>query len=143
MLQGKVVVITGGAGLLGRKFCAAVAGNGGIAIVADRDIDSAKRVADEISAKHPNRAEAEVVDITDNTSVLQLIDRIMQRHGRIDVLVNNAYPRNSNYGRKLEEVTYEDFCENVGLHLGGYFLVAQQFGLFFRDIGHGIIVNMA
>ena len=143
MLQGKVVVITGGAGLLGRKFCAAVAGNGGIAIVADRDIDSAKRVADEISAKHPNRAEAEVVDITDNTSVLQLIDRIMQRHGRIDVLVNNAYPRNSNYGRKLEEVTYEDFCENVGLHLGGYFLVAQQFGLFFRDKGHGNIVNMA
>jgi NAD(P)-dependent dehydrogenase (short-subunit alcohol dehydrogenase family) len=40
-------------------------------------------------------------------------------------------------------VTYGDFCENVGLHLGGYFLVAQQFGLFFREQGHGNIVNMS
>jgi len=58
-------------------------------------------------------------------------------------VVNNAYPRNANYGRKLEQVEYKDFCENVNLHLGGYFLVAQQFALFFRDHGGGNIVNMA
>jgi NAD(P)-dependent dehydrogenase (short-subunit alcohol dehydrogenase family) len=143
MLQGKNIVITGGAGLLGRQFCMAVAENGGVAIVADRDIESAKRVTDGIVFTHPGRAVAEVLDITDKASVLQLIDRLSQRYGRIDALVNNAYPRNSNYGRKLEEVTYEDFCENVGLHLGGYFLVAQQFGLLFREQGGGNIVNMA
>lgn len=143
MLQGKIVVITGGAGLLGRQFCAAVAENGGIAIVADRDVDAAKRVADEISTKHDSHAEAELLDITDKISVVQLIARLRERHGRIDALVNNAYPRNPNYGRNLEEVTYEDFCENVGLHLGGYFLVAQQFGLLFREQGGGNIVNMA
>jgi NAD(P)-dependent dehydrogenase (short-subunit alcohol dehydrogenase family) len=61
----------------------------------------------------------------------------------MDAVVNSAYPRNRNYGRKLEDVTYEDFCENVGLHLGGYFLVMQQFGLFFKKQGDGNIVNIA
>lgn len=143
MLQGKVVVITGGAGLLGQQFCAAVAEKGGIAIVADRDLDAAKQVAGEISAKHPNRAEAEALDITEKTSVIQLIESLKQRHGRIDALVNNAYPRNRNYGRKLEDVTYEDFCDNVNLHLGGYFLSSQKFGLMFKEQGDGNIVNMA
>lgn len=143
MLQGKVVVITGGAGLLGRQFCAAVAENGGVAIVADRDVESAKRIADEILAKQPGNAEAEYLDITDKTSVAKLIAKLRERHANIDAVVNNAYPRNRNYGRKLGDVTYEDFCENVGLHLGGYFLVAQQFALFFREQGDGNIINMA
>ncbi|HDL01184.1 MAG TPA: SDR family oxidoreductase, partial [candidate division Zixibacteria bacterium] len=72
-----------------------------------------------------------------------LIDKIENMYGRVDGLVNNAYPRNSNYGRKLEEVSYEDFCENVSSHLGGYFLVSQQFGLLFRERSGGSIVNMA
>jgi NAD(P)-dependent dehydrogenase (short-subunit alcohol dehydrogenase family) len=143
MLDGKVIVITGGAGLLGRQFCAAVAEHGGIAVVADRDVKAAKLVAEEIAAKYPGHVEAESLDITDKASVSELIKTLMDRHQRIDAVVNNAYPRNPNYGRRLEEVTYEDFCENVGLHLGGYFLVAQQFGLFFQEQGGGNIVNMS
>ena len=138
-----VVVITGGAGLLGRQFCEAVAKYGGIAVVADRDIESASRVAQEIAANYSGRAVAEEVDITNKASVKNLIDRLRERHGHIDAVVNNAYPRNHNYGRKFEEVAYEDFCENLSMHLGGYFLVAQQFSIFFRRQGRGNIINMA
>jgi len=84
-----------------------------------------------------------VLDITDKTSVAKLIETLHRRHGRIDAVVNNAYPRNRNYGRKFEDVTYEDFCENLGLHLGGYFLIAQQFSAYFRKQGRGNIINMA
>jgi NAD(P)-dependent dehydrogenase (short-subunit alcohol dehydrogenase family) len=143
LLNGKVVVVTGGAGLLGRHFCFAVAEHGGIAVVADIEEKAAARTAEEIKSKYPGCAEAAVLDITSRTSVSDLIAALRRRHGRINAVVNNAYPRNQNYGRKLEAVTYEDFCENVGLHLGGYFLVAQQFGLFFRDQGYGDIVNVA
>jgi NAD(P)-dependent dehydrogenase (short-subunit alcohol dehydrogenase family) len=139
----KIVVITGGAGLLGRQMCAAVAESSGIAVVADRDRGAAERVAREIAAKYPDRAQAEQLDITDKSSVLALVHRLHQQHGRIDAVVNNAYPRNANYGRQLADVTYEDFCDNVGMHLGGYFLVAQQFGLFFREQGYGHVLNMA
>lgn len=142
-LADKVVVVTGGAGFLGAKFCAALAEQGGIAIVADVDAAAAARVVEQITATCPGRAVAAALDITSATSINALINDLQQRHGRIDALVNNAYPRNSAYGKKLEEVTYESFCDNVSLHLGGYFLTAQQFGLYFRKHGGGNIINMS
>jgi NAD(P)-dependent dehydrogenase (short-subunit alcohol dehydrogenase family) len=141
MLNEKVIVVTGGGGLLGRHFCAEIARQGGIAIVADVNLTSAQSVALDITA-NGGRAEAVCLDITDTGSVERLIGALQASYGRIDALVNNAYPRNKSWGRKLEDVSYADFCENVSLHLGGYFLVAQKFALYFRANGGGSIVNM-
>lgn len=142
ILTTKVVVVTGGAGLLGCGFCSAIAEAGGSAIVADVNLHAAEQVAADIRGRG-GRAEAAAVDIDDPASVDALIARALAGHGRIDAVVNNAYPRNAHYGRKLEDVTYADFCENVSLHLGGYFLVAQRFALHFKANGGGHIVNMA
>ena len=142
MLNEKIVVVTGGAGLLGSSFCLEIAKQGGLAIVADLDLAAAEQMAEEIK-ETGGMAEAATLDITDTASVDNLIAALHARHGRIDAVVNNAYPRNKNWGRKLEDVTYADFCENVSLHLGGYFLVAQKFALYFRTHGGGNIVNMA
>lgn len=127
---------------MGRSFVRSVAEHGGVAIVADLDVASAGRVAAETAAAG-GRAESEILDITSATSIDALIARLRERHGRVDGVVNSAYPRNRHYGRKLEVVTYEDFCENTNLHLGGYFLVSQRFGLCFRAQGSGNIVNMS
>lgn len=143
MLTNKVIVVTGGAGLLGRQFCAAVAEQGGIAVIADVDNAGATQIAEELANQYQGRAEVASLDITNSESVTSLLAKIQKQYGRLDAVVNSAYPRNCNYGRKLEDVTYEDFCENVGLHLGGYFLVAQRFGLFFKKQGHGNVVNIA
>jgi len=143
MLNGKIVVITGGAGLLGRVFSAAVANAGGVAIIADADLIAAERVAQEINSLCPGGADPVHLNITDPDSVNTLIELLHSRHGRIDAVVNNAYPRNKNWGRKLEDVSYGDFCENLGMHLGGYFLVAQRFALYFKSQGFGNIVNLA
>lgn len=142
MLNGKVIVVTGGAGLLGRHFCAAVAAHGGLPIVADLNVAAAEHVVREITASG-DCAEAAILDITNSDSVDALIASLHARHGHIDAVVNNAYPRSKNWGRRLEHVTYDDFCENVKQHLGGYFLVAQRFSLYFRAHGGGNIVNMA
>lgn len=144
MLQDKVVVITGGAGLLGRGFCRAVLQNGARCVVADLDEERGRQVAGELGGTFgEQRAAFCRVDINDATSVDGLLDAVQQRFGRIDALVNNAYPRNRAYGRKFEEVTRADFCDNVSLHLGGYFLASQKFIARFRAQGHGNIVNMA
>jgi NAD(P)-dependent dehydrogenase (short-subunit alcohol dehydrogenase family) len=135
-------VVTGGAGLLGRAVVRRIAEEGGIAIAADLDGAAAERVAKEVTAAGAGTARGERLDITDPTSVAALIALLQKRHGRIDGVVNNAYPRNKQYGRKLEDVTFPDFCENLSMHVGGYFLVAQQFALAFRAQGHGVIVNM-
>lgn len=143
LLKNKVVVITGGAGVIGSRFVCEVAKNGGTAVAADINFEAAKMLAHKIEPGCLGQIEAAHVDITDKDSICTLIADLQRRHGRIDALVNNAYPRNKNYGRKLEEVTYEDFCENVNTHLGGYFLVAQQFCLAFKKQGDGNVVNMA
>jgi NAD(P)-dependent dehydrogenase (short-subunit alcohol dehydrogenase family) len=143
MLSKKIIVVTGGAGVLGRHFCAEIVKHGGVAVVADCDLDSVATVVAELNQVRSSGGEAASLDITNQKSVESLIANLHEKFGRIDAVVNNAYPRNKNYGRKLEDVTYEDFCENVGTHLGGYFLVAQKFGLYFRDHVGGNIVNIS
>lgn len=143
LLEGRRVVVTGGAGLLGRTFCTAIAAHGGVAIIADRQLDAATALAAAIQRDHPGGAIAATLDITDRASIDALIQQTHNTHGRIDAVVNNAYPRNAHYGRAVDDVTYEDFCENVGLHLGGYFLVMQRFAGYFRAQGTGNIVNMS
>jgi NAD(P)-dependent dehydrogenase (short-subunit alcohol dehydrogenase family) len=114
-----------------------------VAVVADRDSARAAQAAADIALAYPGRASACALDITDKASVRACIETVRARHGRIDAVVNNAYPRNAAYGRKMEQVEYADFCENLGLHVGGYFLVAQQFAEAFRQQGGGNIINMS
>lgn len=143
LLKGKVVLVTGGAGLLGSAFCRAIADHGGHVVIADRNQPAAQELADAIRGPAGGLAAAVPLDITDAESIRSAIASALQVAGPIDAVVNNAYPRNPRYGRKLEQVSYHDFCDNVGMHLGGYFLVAQQFADYFRKQGHGNIVNMS
>ena len=140
LVRDKVVIVTGGAGLLGRTFCQAIADNGGIAVVAEYDIAIAERLC--TSLENASIVPAQV-DITDKISVETLITTISKKYGKIDALVNSAYPRNKNYGKHFFEVTYNDFCENVGMNLGGYFLTSQLFAKYFYEQGYGNIINLA
>lgn len=143
MLNDKVVVITGGAGRIGSEFARMASKSGAAAVIADLNEEYGRAVVKEISSETGCRAEFLPLDITSKESAQKLIAILYEKYGRIDALVNNAYPRNSHFGRKFEDVTYEDFCDNVGTHVGGYFLMSQQFGMYFRKQGHGNIVSMA
>ncbi|SNZ20136.1 oxidoreductase [Cohaesibacter gelatinilyticus] len=140
-VETNVVVITGAAGLIGKAFVRAVAQTGAIVIAADIDLSAAEVVANDL--QDLGKVETAYLDITCPKSVDILIADLMDKHGRIDAVVNNAYPRNANYGRKLEEVTYADFSENMNLHLGGCFLIAQKFCAAFKAQGFGNVVNMS
>ena len=139
-IKDKVVVITGGAGLLGKEFCQAIATNGAIAIMAERELSVAKKAVEVLGMERVIPAQ---IDITDINSIQELITAISEKFGKIDALINSAYPRNKNYGNDFFEVTYNDFCENVGMNLGGYFLTSQQFAKFFYEQGYGNIINLA
>ncbi len=134
MLKDKVIIVTGGNGLLGQEFIKEIISNNGIAIVADIE---KKNV--EVNEKK----DFFNLDITSKNSINTMIDVISKKYGKIDAIVNNAYPRNKNYGRKFEDVSYDDFCENINLHLGGYFLTCQQIGNFFIKQSYGNIINIS
>lgn len=143
-LDGKVVVITGGAGLIGKSFVRAVVENGGTAIIADLDEASGNDLREEVSKSlNTDKVDFVKLDITSEPSIRAMLDALIKKYKVIDALVNNAYPRNRNYGRKFEDVTYEDFCENLNLHLGGYFLVSQKVSAIMTRQKSGVIVNVA
>jgi len=144
LLKDKVVVVTGGAGLLGKEFVKGIMEFGGVGIVADLDESRGKQVEKELATSVPEgKCEFAMMDITSKDSIREVINYLHNKYGKIDALVNNAYPRNKSYGRKFEDVEYNDFCENVNLHLGGYFLTSQQFALYFKEQGYGNIINIA
>lgn len=141
----KIVVITGGCGLLGYALARELLIRGEIVIITDIDKEKGMALLNDLreKAKNTDNVEFIVMDITSKESLNNCINYLVKKYGRIDALVNSAYPRNKNYGKKFEEVTYEDFCENVNLHLGGYFLASQQFALYFKQQGYGNIINIA
>ena len=128
-----VVVITGGSGLLGSQFMEAASKNNFIAVSVDVKKSSKKNIDCDFVE----------MDITSEYSIKKAISYLDKKYGRIDALVNNAYPRNKNYGRKFENVSYEDFTDNVSTHLGGYFLCSKLFSEYFIKQGYGNIISMA
>lgn len=144
MLSNKVVVITGGAGLLGKEFIKAVIENDGKAIIADinSDIGNSAKESLSLELKTQNIDFVEI-DITSKESLQQCINYLNTKYGKIDALVNNAYPRNKNYGKHFFDVEYSDFCQNTNLNLGGYFLTSQQFANYFKEQGYGNIINIS
>lgn len=148
LLSDKVIVITGGCGYLGQHFCQSVITQNGHVIIADIDPEKGEQLALELNvlAKKNNssaRAEFYHLDICNLESLQVLINQLAQKFNRIDAVVNNAYPRNKNYGAKFLDVKYEDFCDNLNINLGGYFLTSQQFSHYFSQQGYGNIINIA
>jgi NAD(P)-dependent dehydrogenase (short-subunit alcohol dehydrogenase family) len=134
-LRNKIILVTGGQGLIGMEFCRKILENGGVPISADIVNHQIFQNEDSIWKVH--------LDINSTESILNCISVITAKFGKIDAIINNAYPRNKNYGRKLFDVDYLDFCENVNLHLGGYFLAMQIFSKQFIKQGFGKIINIS
>ncbi len=156
ILQDKVVVVTGGAGLIGKGFIESIVQHGGIGVIADINLEAAKAAKQTICEKLTNsssqqlasdistRIDCVMLDITSKTSFEQAIETIHTHYGKIDALVNNAYPRTAMWGKKnFFEVEYEDFCANINLQMGGYFLSSQQFAKYFKKQGFGNIISMS
>lgn len=138
-LTGKVAVVTGGAGLIGRQAVRALRDYGAKVYIAELDLARARAVAED-----PAYAGVECVsvDITDEASIAAMARGLVEREGRIDVLMNNAYPRTADWGATFENIKAESWRKNVDQHMNGYFLCCQVVGEEMRKRGSGSIINM-
>ncbi|MCK5536845.1 MAG: SDR family NAD(P)-dependent oxidoreductase, partial [Bacteroidales bacterium] len=144
MLSNQIVVITGGAGLIGQEFVKAVVEQNGIAIIADINEEHAIQVKESLSEElNTENIDFIQLDITSKKSLITCINNLENKYKKIDAVVNNAYPRTKNYGRHFFDVEYEDFCQIVDLNLGGYFVTSQQFAKYFQKQGYGNIINIS
>ncbi|MCK4781630.1 SDR family oxidoreductase [Candidatus Parcubacteria bacterium] len=142
--KNKTIIITGGAGLIGSAFSKACSKHYANVVIVDIDEKKGDNLVKEL--KKETGSENIIFqrcDITSINDIQDLINITLNKFKTIDALINNAYPRNKNYGRKFEDVTYGDFCENVNMHLGGYFLITKEISKVMIKQNNGNIINMA
>lgn len=136
-LSGKVVVLTGGAGLYGRGLAAYLAEAGATLVLASRDVAALQRVADE-ERKRGYVVEAEELDQASEKSVLALRDRVVGRHGRVDGLVNNAVAR----PMASPQDALARWEESMRVNATGLFAISRAFGEVMQAQNSGSIVNI-
>jgi NAD(P)-dependent dehydrogenase (short-subunit alcohol dehydrogenase family) len=148
-LTGRVAVITGGAGLLGRMHAQAIASAGGIPVLADTREVEAEESARQLAAEFDVPAAAIPTDITQPGQVSSLLQGILKRYQRVDILINNAArnPKVENTAEvpwsRLENMSLAEWEADLAVGLTGAFLCSQIIGSELARRRRGVIVNVA
>ncbi|MET0309411.1 MAG: SDR family NAD(P)-dependent oxidoreductase [Sphingomonas sp.] len=135
-LEGRVAIVTGAGGGLGRTHALYLARQGARVVVNDLGLDGAERVAAEIVAAG-GEAMAIAASVTDETSIAAMVAEILHRWGRIDVLVNNAGILRD---KSFAKMTIEDFRLVVDVHLMGAAICSKAVWEAMRAQNYGRIV---
>ncbi len=145
-LQNKVIIVTGGTGILGGSFVKSIAEAGGIAIILGRNAAVATRRADDINASG-GKAFAVTADVLDEASLVKARDLILEKYGTIDGLVNGA---GGNMPEGVLQPDSDIFSMNMAgmkkameLNVWGTIIPTQVFGAVMARKGKGSIVNIS
>jgi NAD(P)-dependent dehydrogenase (short-subunit alcohol dehydrogenase family) len=135
-LTGKTAIVTGGVGILGRRFCRGLAEFGANVVVADL---RAAEVA-EFAAELGPGALGVACDVSDEASVAGMVARVVERFGTIDVLHNNAASKSADlaaFFAPVEEYSLAEWRHVMSVNLDGLFLVAKAVGARMKAQGGG------
>ena len=130
-LKNKIIIVTGGNGLLGKEILKNISEEGGIPICADVNIKK-KSDYDQIYC-----------DISSEESIENLLNEVIKKYNKIDGLVNNAYPRTNDWHLDFEKIKLESWKKNIDLQLNSNFTIIQKVAKLMKKYKTGSIVNMA
>ena len=139
-LKGKVAFVTGGVGLLGTEITRALADAGAKVVVLDIDKQKAEKLQLELKNEGKD-VDVEIFDITDLSEIDKNIDNLKEKYGHLDVWVNTAYPRTSDWGNKVEDLTLESWQKNVDMHLNSYSWISRRVCLIMKEQKQGSLIN--
>ena len=138
-LNGKVALVTGGAGYLGNAICESLAEQGATVIIASRDENKCKNYATKLKLLYPANHAGYSCDITNIESLKNLKKEILKTEGKLDILVNDAWSGNKN---TLESISIDDWDYDVNVCLNGPFYTVKVF-LDELKKSKGVILNIA
>ncbi|MCF7804217.1 MAG: SDR family oxidoreductase [Candidatus Marinimicrobia bacterium] len=130
-LSGKIVIVTGGTGLLGKAMVSHISSAGAQVINFD------------VKKGDGKESETIICDVTSENHVQKKINGVLENYGSIHGLVNNAYPRTDDWGTDFEELSFDSWKKNVDWQLNSYAMVNQKVLPIMRNAGGGSIVNIA
>lgn len=135
-LTGKVALVTGGASGIGAAIAETYAAKGARVAVVDINTDAAAAMAERLGGDSAGFA----CDVSDPQAVRAAVSAVMDKYGRIDILVNSA-------GVALlapaEDIEVSAFDKTIDINLKGTFLMSQEVGRRMLAAGHGKIINLA
>ena len=139
-VKGKICVVTGSTKGIGKGIAEALADNGGTVVICSRKQNECDAVAAEIREKYGVDAIGVSADITKTEAIENLFNTVMEKYGRVDVLVNNA---GSAITKRAEELTEEDFDHVLALDLRAVFFCSQAAGKIMIKQKSGKIISIA
>ncbi|WP_158924660.1 SDR family NAD(P)-dependent oxidoreductase [Acidisphaera sp. S103] len=143
-LKGAVALVTGGNGGLGQRICHALAKEGAhIAVMYAQSKDQAETVARDLAARYQINAAAFGCDITDGTAIQALIDNVMKRFGRLDILINDAAYNHAVPFQNLDDMTPQVWDKIMAVNLTGPMRLTQAAAPIMKAQGRGRVVNIA
>lgn len=130
MLTGKIIIVIGGCGLIGRKIVQDVRRKNGVCICAD------------ISEDTDWTQDQYKLDMTSTASIDTLLDEVLSRYGRIDGLVNSGYPHTKDWGEFFERIPLESWQKNIDWQLNSCFYICQKALEIMKMQQSGSLVNI-
>lgn len=145
-LKGRIAVVTGALGLIGKNHCKALTEAGAIVVVCDLDEIKCKEFASTLTEKSLGIK----VDITNKESVVNLKDEVIKTFGKVDILVNNAAlndsfenPQAAAQQSMFENYPLEMWQNSLDVNVTGMFLCSQAIGTIMAERGRGSIINIS
>lgn len=148
-LKDKVIIITGGAGLLGEIHSETVLEAGGVSILLDINKQKLSEIAKNQRSKFGDRVLELYCDITSKKSIRNCLEQILKVYGRIDGLINNAAndpkadSNSINENTRFENISFERWEQDISVGLTGAFFCCQVFGEYMSKNNGGVIINIA
>jgi NAD(P)-dependent dehydrogenase (short-subunit alcohol dehydrogenase family) len=147
-LSGKVAIVTGALGLLGKEHCRGLARAGARVVATDLDAPGLASFAAVLRDEHGQGALGVAADVTHERSLDELRAVVLERFGRIDVLVNNAaiddkFTSGDAAQSRFEEYPIERFRRVLDVNVTGVFACCQRLGSVMAERGGGSIINVA
>ena len=130
-LSGRVALVTGATGILGRHFCNGLAASGANVVVADLDSDAAELFASELQSSYGHPCLGVACDVSSEVAVVAMVDLALKTFGRLDFVHCNAATKTADlrlFFAPFEDYALETWREVMSVNLDGMFLTAKVAG---------------
>lgn len=141
-LDEKIVVVTGGTGILGRLYCRRLVESGATVIIADLNQEKCQELANVVGGG-PGKAYGMAVDLSDEQSVMHWTKQIKGFFPKIDVLINNAATKSPDFFAPLKQFSLADWNQVMAVNVTGVFLTCRELGACMAEQGSGSIINIS
>jgi len=136
--KGRIAIVTGAASGIGKEIAIRLAAEGGSPVIADLNLDAARKTAEEIKAKHGD-AFAVAMNVTDEAQVEKGVAEVIAKYGKIDILVSNA---GIQIVKPLADFPFADWKMLLSIHLDGAFLTTRACLKHMYAANYGRVVYM-